>query len=186
MMDIVTKAKEFASHAHKNHVRKDKDKTPYIYHVEETAENVRKSGGNEREIAAAWLHDTVEDTPTTIEDILREFGDEICDIVEGVTDLPEWNNLSMHERKTEQAERILNASNSIKRVKLSDQASNVRIAGLLNDIFTLDEKFVYLDRAKQIAEACRGVSPYLDELFAKYYKVTFKNLKASQEQGELS
>lgn len=177
-MDVVTKAKEFAAHAHKDHVRNDEKKTPYIFHLEEVAELVKDSGGSEQEIAAAWLHDSVEDTETTIQDIKKEFGDEITEIVAGVTDLPEWSSLSLEERKTKQAERVARESNSIKRVKLADQSSNVKIVGSLNDNFTLDEKFIYIDAAKRIARACKGVSPFLDKLFADRYDTALKNLNA--------
>ncbi|MDO8590247.1 MAG: hypothetical protein Q7R69_03165 [bacterium] len=60
-MDIITKAKEFASHAHKDHVRNDEAKTPYIFHLAEVAGLVKESGGNNQEISSAWLHDTVEE-----------------------------------------------------------------------------------------------------------------------------
>ncbi len=93
-MDIVRKAREFASHAHRDHVRNDEAKTPYVHHLAEVAKLVEVSGGDDSEIAAAWLHDTVEDTSTTFEDIQREFGGEIAAIVCGMTDLPEWGSLS--------------------------------------------------------------------------------------------
>ena len=177
-MDIVTKAKEFASHAHKNHVRNDEAKTPYVFHLEEVAGLIKESGGSDEEIAAGWLHDVVEDTPTTIEDIRQEFGTEISNIVEAVTDLSEWRSLSIGERKTKQAERVVTDGSSIKRVKLADQASNVRIVGLANDNFTMDIKLIYIDSAKKIAEACRGISPYLDKIFAERYETAYKNLTA--------
>lgn len=180
-MDIVTKAKEFASEVHKDHVRNDEVKTPYIFHLEEVAELIKESGGSDLEIAAGWLHDTVEDTQTTIEDIFREFGKEIGDIVEGVTDLLEWLPLPLEERKAKQAERVAVESSSIRRVKLADQTSNVRIVGLANDNFPMDIKFIYIDSAKRIAEACRGVSPYLDTLFAERYETAYKNLTALKD-----
>ena len=181
-MNITTKAKEFASHAHKDHVRNDEAKTPYVYHLAEVADLVKESGGTDKEISAAWLHDAVEDTATTIEDVREEFGDEIGDMVQGLTDLPEWLQLSLHERKTKQSERVANESSSVRRVKLADQTSNVKIVGLGNDNFTLDEKFIYIDRAKQIAEACKGVSPYLDILFAERYETAHKNICLLQEK----
>jgi guanosine-3',5'-bis(diphosphate) 3'-pyrophosphohydrolase len=103
---LSTAAHHFAAHAHRNHVRNDSAKTPYIHHLTEVADLVTQSGGSDQEIAAAWLHDTVEDTDTTIEDIRREFGDEIAHVVEGVTDLKEWLPLPLSERKAKQAERV--------------------------------------------------------------------------------
>lgn len=181
-MDLITKAKEFASLAHKDHVRSDDAKTPYFFHLEEVAELIKESGGSEFEIAAGWLHDTVEDTQTTIEDIYKEFGNEIGDIVEGVTDLSEWESLPLGERKAKQAERVAKESDSIKRVKLADQTSNVRIVGLANDHFSMEQKFTYINSAKQIAEACKGLSPYLDKIFAERYEAAYKNLTALKEK----
>lgn len=181
-MDLITKAKEFAEVAHKDHVRNDDAKTPYIFHLKEVVELIKESGGSDQEIAAGWLHDTVEDTQTTIEDIYKEFGDEIGVIVEGVTDLSEWLSLPLGERKAKQAERVAKESDSIKRVKLADQTSNVRIVGLANDHFTMDQKFIYIDSAKKIAEACKGLSPYLDKIFAERYEAAHKNLMSLQEK----
>ena len=163
-------------------MRNDVAKTPYVYHLAEVADLVKKSGDSEQEIAAAWLHDTVEDTETTIENIREEFGDEIGDMVEGLTDLPEWMQLSLHKRKTKQSERVVKESPSVRRVKLADQTSNVKIVGLGNDNFTIDEKFTYIDRAKQIAAACKGVSPYIDNLFAERYETAYKSLIVMQEK----
>ena len=179
-MDIVRKAREFASHAHRTHVRNDEAKTPYVHHLAEVAELVRVSGGNDSEIAAAWLHDSVEDTSTTIEDIQREFGREIAAIVRGMTDLPEWSSLSLQERKLRQAERIAGAPATVKRVKLADQSSNVAIVGRGGE-FGIDNNLVYIAGALRIAEACRGVSPYLDDLFRDRYEIALKHLESPPE-----
>ena len=181
-MDIITKAKEFASHAHRNHVRNDEAKTPYVHHLVEVADLVKESGGTYQEIAAAWLHDIIEDTQTTIEDVRREFGDEIAEIVAGVTDLPEWLGLSLQERKAKQAARVSKESNSIKRIKLADQTSNVQIVGKGKLDFSMDTNFTYIDSAKKIAEGCKGVSEYLDRLFKERYQTAFENLKALEGQ----
>ena len=175
-MDIVQKAREFASHAHRDHVRNDKAKTPYVHHLAEVAELVRASGGDDHEIAAGWLHDTVEDTSTTIEDIQREFSGEVAAIVRGMTDLPEWGSLSLQERKLRQAERIAGAPATVKRVKLADQTSNVAIVGRGGE-FGRDDNLIYVAGALRIAEACRGVSSYLDALFRDRYGIALKHLE---------
>jgi (p)ppGpp synthase/HD superfamily hydrolase len=175
-MDIVRKAREFASHAHRDHVRNDEAKTPYVHHLAEVAKLVEVSGGDDSEIAAAWLHDTVEDTSTTFEDIQREFGGEIAAIVCGMTDLPEWGSLSLQERKQRQAERIAGAPASVKRVKLADQSSNVAIVGRGGE-FGRDNNLVYIAGALRIAEACGGVSAYLDDLFHERHQTALKSLQ---------
>jgi (p)ppGpp synthase/HD superfamily hydrolase len=181
-MDVVQKAKNFALHAHRDHVRNDRARTPYVHHLAEVAELVRASGGSQNEIAAAWLHDSVEDTSTSIEDIQREFGDDIAVIVTGVTDLPEWSSLSLQNRKLRQAERIASATDSIKRVKLADQSSNVEIVGRGYE-FGIDNNLVYITGALRIAEMCRGVSSYLDELFRERYEIAFMYLNGLQEKA---
>lgn len=59
------KAKLFAQKAHKSHTENNKYKTPYIFHLQKVAALVELSDGSENEIAAAWLHDTIEDTILT-------------------------------------------------------------------------------------------------------------------------
>ncbi len=178
-MDLVTKARELASQLHKGQVHNDGFKTPYIFHLEEVAELVKESGGSEEEIAAAWLHDSVEDTQITIEEIREKFGSEVAFIVSNLTDLPDWILLSQKERKARQAVRVMKASSGIKRVKLADQTSNVKIVGKGTMVdFSLETHFMYIEGARQIAEACKGISPYLDTLFINRYKNARKNLNA--------
>ena len=165
IMDIITKAKELAEQAHKDHVRNDETKTPYILHLAEVVELVTESGGSEEEIVAGWLHDVVEDTPTT-----------------GLTDLPEWLTLTLQERKLKQAERVAHESASVKRVKLADQVSNIQIVGMGNLNFVMAENYAYLDTARKIAEVCQGISPYLDKLFIERYNAALKNLKDIEEK----
>ena len=183
-MDVIEKAKEIASYAHRNHVRNDDAKTPYVQHLAEVADLVRESGGTESEIAAAWLHDTVEDTHITIDDIRKEFSEEIAEIVAGLTDMPEWTTLSLAERKARQAKRVSKESSSIRRVKLADQASNVQIVGKKKLDSTTHKKITYIVGAKKIAEACKGVSAYLDTSFEERYQTTFKILKESKALKE--
>jgi len=182
IMDIITKAKELAEQAHKDHVRNDETKTPYILHLAEVVELVTESGGSEEEIVAGWLHDVVEDTPTTIADIHREFGDQVGEMVAGLTDLPEWLTLTLQERKLKQAERVAHESASVKRVKLADQVSNIQIVGMGNLNFVMAENYAYLDTARKIAEVCQGISPYLDKLFIERYNAALKNLKDIEEK----
>jgi (p)ppGpp synthase/HD superfamily hydrolase len=74
--DIVQRAQEFATRAHQriNHQRKY-TKVPYTDHLAATAKLVTTVTDDPVTIAAAWLHDTVEDTPATIQDLQKEFGD---------------------------------------------------------------------------------------------------------------
>lgn len=171
--NLMVEARKYAREAHKAILLHtvSGDVRPHIEHLQEVADLVWASGGTELEIAAAWLHDSVEDTSTTLEDIETNFGKEIRDMVADLTDPVESKGLSNAERKPKQAERVAHKSESIKRIKLADQTSNVRF-------MTTDPKKVwvfegnrdYVIGAKLIADACGGVSPLLDELFDKEYK----------------
>ena len=82
---IVQRAFEFAERAHRGQVRRSGD--PYITHTVAVAEIVAELGMEEPTVCAALLHDTVEDTTVSIEDVRRDFGDEVAMLVDGVTKL---------------------------------------------------------------------------------------------------
>jgi len=83
--ELILRAHKVAAEAHKDHKRYSGE--PYMKHVERVAEMLAEMGFGPRTITAALLHDTVEDTAITSEDIGRDFGDEIRFLVEGVTKL---------------------------------------------------------------------------------------------------
>lgn len=87
-LDLEERARIFATAAHTaiGQMRKYSGK-PYIVHPARVAAQVRMWGGDENQIAAAWLHDTVEDTHITLDDIKREFGDDTANLVNGLTDI---------------------------------------------------------------------------------------------------
>ena len=177
---IIEKAKAFAARVHADNKQNDAEKTPRFPHFVEVAGLVTESGGSDSEIAAAWLHDTVEDTPTTIEDIKREFGDGVAEIVHGMTDLPGFEQLPVAERKAKQAERVRGESASVRRVKLADQSSNVQQVGRKVFLDMQGERaLAYIHGAKAIADACKGVSPFLDKVFQERYEVALQNLQSN-------
>lgn len=170
---LIPVARDFALKIHKGVLIKTVSdlQRPGIAHIQEVADLVWASGGTDQEIAAAWLHDSVEDTFTTLEDINRIFGDEIGNMVKELTDLKGFKDLPVADRKRKQAERIASAGPSVKRVKIADQASNVRALALdPTDTMTPQECKDYIEGAKLIADECRGVSPMLDQLFADAYQ----------------
>jgi GTP pyrophosphokinase len=83
--DLVSHAYEYAQKAHEGHTRYSGE--PYMTHLAAVAYNLANMGMGPKTISAGLLHDTVEDTSVTSEDIAREFGDEILFLVEGVTKL---------------------------------------------------------------------------------------------------
>lgn len=176
----INRAQEFAREAHK-HLSSTSItgiKKPNIHHIQEVADFVWASGGSDNEIIAAWLHDSVEDTDVTLDDIEKQFGKEVSLIVEGLTDHIDFKYLQLTERKKLQAERIRNESISVRRVKIADQTSNVK--GLAIDPvsdMSIEKCYQYICGAKLIADECKGISPLLDSLFDQVYQKGIEKFK---------
>jgi guanosine-3',5'-bis(diphosphate) 3'-pyrophosphohydrolase len=168
--NLVERARAFAVKAHEGLTRPNKANEPYAVHLVEVAALVGAASGTPDEIAAAWLHDTVEDTSTTIEEIREQFGETVADIVDGLTDKPDLAGLPTLKRKLLQAERVKEKSNSVKIVKIADQTSNLRSVAVDPPI-TWDEQKCrdYIQGAHEIVLACHGVSAYLFSQFALAY-----------------
>lgn len=168
---LTERARIFATERHLGTFKKNKTHKPFIMHPAEVAEFVRLSGGSEAEIVAAWLHDTVEDTSTTLDEIEESFGREVRIIVDGLTDLPGFAALPLLLRKTRQARRVSSKSASVKRVKISDQISNISLVAIDPPIGWNKQKCRdYAEGARMVAEGCRGVSDYLDTEFERIYQ----------------
>lgn len=117
---------------------------PYIAHPGAVADRVRGVAGHtEAMLAAAWLHDTVEDTRATLADVRREFGDEVATLVEMLTDV------SRPEDGNRAARRAIDRAHT---AKASPEAKTIKLADLLDNlprIFEHDPKF-----AKVYAAEC--------------------------------
>ena len=127
MTDLIKSAEIFARSRHAGQFRKGDAQEPYIVHVEEVAELVTAWGGSESAIAAAWLHDTVEDCPpTSFAEIEQEFGSEVAGIVREMTD---DKSLPKAERKKMQILNAAKKSEAACLIKLADKSSNVAAIG---------------------------------------------------------
>lgn len=123
---LVEKAFDFAAKAHEGHKRFSGE--PYFIHLFETAKSLAELGMSAPVIAAGLLHDTVEDTAVTDEDIEREFGPEILFMIQGVTKLGTYKYRGL-ERHTESLRRLLVATSRDVRVliiKLMDRLHNMK------------------------------------------------------------
>lgn len=122
---LVSKALEFASYAHSSidHRRKYTGE-PYIHHLIEVMEIVRSIPHTDEMLAAALLHDTIEDTQTTREDIAREFGEPVAALVMELTD--QCHNGNRAARKAAEAVRLGTISPEAQTLKLADLISNTR------------------------------------------------------------
>ena len=128
-MSLFEKALQFALIAHRGQTRKGSN-APYLLHPMEAATIVASMTDNEEVIAAALLHDTVEDTDTTIEEIEEEFGPYITKLVASETedkrkDRPESE--TWKERKAESLKVLMETDDlNIKKLWLGDKLSNMR------------------------------------------------------------
>jgi GTP diphosphokinase / guanosine-3',5'-bis(diphosphate) 3'-diphosphatase len=156
----------FSAKKHRYQTRKGIDGEPYINHPIEVA-NILANTGKITDfniLTAAVLHDTVEDTETTAEELTELFGEKVCSIVMEVTD---DKTLTKLERKLLQIEHSPHLSPEAKQVKLADKISNV--SDILNNPPDWDEerKREYIVWAKKVVAGLRGVNTELDELFDK-------------------
>lgn len=161
----VFQALAFAAHKHRDQRRKDAGASPYINHPIALADILVNEGGVTDHIVlcAAILHDTIEDTETTYEELVGAFGREIADVVAEVTD---DKSLDKAERKLLQIEHAAHASPRAKLVKLSDKTCNLR------DIVTTppadwsdERRREYFDWAKNVVAGVRGTNAALEAAF---------------------
>ena len=126
-MAAIEKAYLFANKAHAGQTRKSGE--PYIVHPISVADILVSLGMDTDSVVAALLHDVVEDTPVTTEEISRMFGETIAEIISGLTKLSKMGFKSKEEHQQENVRRMLIASNKDIRVliiKLADRLNNMR------------------------------------------------------------
>ena len=124
---LIMKAYYYALGKHGDQKRNSGE--PYIIHPLQVAYTLADMGLDEQTICAALLHDVVEDTPATNEDLIHEFGQEIADMVYGVTKLSSIQFASLEETQVENYRRMFLAMGKDIRViliKLSDRLHNMR------------------------------------------------------------
>ena len=122
---MVVESKMFATAAHAAVGQKRKySGDDYIVHPQRVAAIVERHGGSDEMVAAAWLHDTVEDTDVTLELITKTFGYEIASIVEGLTDISLPDDGNRAKRKSIDRMHSANASTEAQFVKCADIIDN--------------------------------------------------------------
>jgi (p)ppGpp synthase/HD superfamily hydrolase len=149
-MNIVEKAKDFAIAKHANQKYGDR---PYSYHLAQVSQVLSEFGylGDEAIAAAAWLHDTLEDTETTYKELVSEFGVEISDIVFAVTSEPGENRV---DRFRNTAPKIQSNKKALI-VKLADRIANTeasldtnrKLYKMYNKEFPLFKELLYTEDA---------------------------------------
>jgi len=158
LRDLIQRAAELAERAHraKEQVRKFTGE-PYIVHPGHVAEIVASVTSDPVMIAAAWLHDVVEDTDVTLAEIERDFGPEVAEIVESVTKVVDGTDIGRERAALINIEHASHGSPAAKTVKLADVIDNV------SDILEHDREFarVYLVEKKMLMEHLREGDPTL-------------------------
>jgi guanosine-3',5'-bis(diphosphate) 3'-pyrophosphohydrolase len=159
------RAAHFSADKHRDQRRKGVRNTPYINHPLEVADRLNRIAGVEDAtiLAAAILHDTIEDTETTEAELAREFGREVAALVAELTEdkEPHWTVRKRHE-----IDSAPGLSPAAKLIKLSDKTSNVAdTAGNPPGDWTLDRRRDYLTFAALVADGCRGQNAALDAEF---------------------
>lgn len=176
---LLDRAIIYAVHAHAGTERRGKG-FPYIVHPMEAVEIVATMTADQELLAAAALHDVVEDTDATVEDIRAEFGDRIAGLVasesdtfeDGVSEEDSW-----HSRKKAAIERLARASHDAKMVALGDKLSNMR--AIARDYAVKGDSFWNIFHAKNPADHewhYRGLAESLRELEDTFAFKEFENL----------
>jgi len=166
---LILKALAFAAHKHRDQRRKDVEASPYINHPIALADVLCNEGGitDENVLCTALLHDTVEDTKTTPEELTQVFGKAISDLVMELTD---DKDLPKTDRKRLQIEHAAHASHQAKLVKLADKICNLRdIAATPPADWDLNRKREYFEWAKKVVDQVRGSNADLERIFDGIY-----------------
>lgn len=161
---------QFAASKHKNQRRKDPNSTPYINHPINVATILAVEGSIDdiEVLKAALLHDTVEDTETTFEEIEFAFGKNVADIVREVTD---DKSLPKQERKKLQIVHAKTSSKKAKLVKLADKLDNLRdLKNVLPEGWTEQRRGEYFVWAKSVVDNLRGTNDVLESKLDEIFK----------------
>ena len=152
--------------------RKDVESSPYINHPIALA-NILCNEGHVTDInviCAALLHDTVEDTDTTPDELELEFGGEIRGIVMNVTDDKTLGKAERKQRQIEHAAHISDQAKLVKLVKLADKISNLRdVASNPPSDWDLQRRQGYFDWAMAVIDRLRGVHGPMEAIFDDAY-----------------
>lgn len=168
---FLTKAYAFAAEKHRHQRRKDVHASPFINHPIELVYVLTNIGDicDVITLVAAVLHDTVEDTETTVEELRQNFGSEVTSIVQEVTD---DMSLPRDVRKKQQVEHAPSLSRQAKMVKLADLICNVDdVLHTYSKFWSPDRRRNYVEWAKNVVAGLRGVSVALEARFDELYEM---------------
>ena len=162
---LILKAVHFAAQKHRDQRRKDKDISPYINHPISVAKIISKIGNVEDSevLSAALLHDTLEDTKTTPEELIDNFGERVCSLVQEVTDDKTLPKLEQKQRQIDHAKEI---SGDAAIIKLGDKIANVTdITNTPPTDWDSNRRSKYVDWAEKVINNCPKVNTSLEKYF---------------------
>lgn len=162
-------AAQFAAERHRDQRRKDAGATPYVNHPLTVAKTLWDVGAvrDTRVIAAAILHDVIEDTETSAAELRERFGEEVTSLVLEVTD---DKSLGKAARKEAQVERAGASSAGARQLKLADKISNLTdILHSPPDGWTPERRLEYFEWAKRVVDRLRGTNAALEQRFDGIY-----------------
>ncbi len=169
LQSLYERASRFAELKHTGQIRKGPQPVPYITHPREVVRILSEEAGVTDEVilAAAVLHDTIEDTGTHEEELREQFGAEVARIVAEVSD----NKLFCKDtRKAFQVMHAPHLSTAARLVKLADKIANLRdIASPRGPGWNAQRTAEYFAWARQVAEGLAGVNARLDAAFAEVH-----------------
>jgi hypothetical protein len=161
----LTKALLFAADAHRNQRRKGAAQEPYLNHLIEVVDLVVQATDNADldMVISALLHDVVEDTPTTYEDVARNFGERVAEIVrENSDDM----SLPKAERRRARIAGMALKSREARIVKMADIISNLRAIAVSPPAgWSTERKLGYLESCRQVVDAARGTEASIERIF---------------------
>ncbi len=163
-MNRIINASLFAAMKHRDQRRKDATKSPYINHPLQVADVLATDGNvtDEELLIAALLHDTIEDTETSADEIESRFGSTVLALVLEVTD---DKTLEKADRKRLQIEKAPTKSSLAKQLKLADKICNVRDLTVESPAgWPIARKLGYVEWAEKVVEGCKGINAQLDSL----------------------
>jgi guanosine-3',5'-bis(diphosphate) 3'-pyrophosphohydrolase len=162
---LVSEAAELAARRHNGMARKGRGNEPYINHLAEVANllSAATDGADAELVAAGWLHDTIEDTETTREELAQKFSERIASLVVECTD---DMSLPKAERRRLQVVNASHKSPSARLIKIADKISNIG-ARILPDPSAEERADLidYSNWAEQVVAGCRGGNAWLDRTF---------------------
>jgi len=165
---VIISAASFAAEKHREQRRKDVDATPYINHPLDVANVLIEAKVEDADIlAAAILHDTIEDTKTTPEELTEHFGERVCGLVLEVTDDKSLDKL---ERKRLQVLKAPVASDEARLIKLADKIANLRDMKMPPVGWSEARVGAYIQFAEMVAGGCAGINERLDAMLAEAVK----------------